>query len=80
MKNVTNDIPFTIWKMPGYKSHSGKCLANKEQYIFIKQYNVHNYLYKNVKYGYYECFGVHELGMIIPLTGTARNLDIIRKI
>lgn len=80
MINVIDTIPEIIYKYPCYKTLR-RNVCSKEEYQFVKKCNEYNYLYKNVKYGYYECFGVHELGIVYkaPLTRFKNNNDFIRK-
>lgn len=37
---------------------------NNHEYIFVKQCNERVYLYKDMLYGYMECFTEHDLGLI----------------
>lgn len=37
---------------------------NNHEYIFVKKYNGNVFLYRDMLYGYNECFSRHELGLI----------------
>ena len=37
---------------------------NGHEYIFIKQNNKTTFLYKDLIYGYYETFHIHDLGLV----------------
>ncbi len=37
---------------------------NNHEYIFVKQVNKNVFLYKDLMYGYNECFSPHDLGLV----------------
>lgn len=60
MHNISNNIPQNL--------KIRKCSPNVvkiREYEFIKKYNKYNYLYREITTGFYECFGVQDLGLIV---------------
>jgi hypothetical protein len=55
---------------------------NKHKYIFVKQINKNIFLYKDMQYGYNECFTRFDLGMvkeIIPPPRTDINPEKVKR-
>ncbi len=58
-----------------------KIVSKKNQkYEFVKQVNKNMFLYKNILYGYKECFTLFDLGIIeeIVPAGTHLNPEKVR--
>ena len=54
---------------------------NNREYILEKQCNKNLFLYRNIKYGYSECFTIFDLGLlreVIPAPKTNINPEKIR--
>lgn len=59
MLNISNDIPLKF----SFRRTDRSMKLRK--YEFIKKYNDYNYLYREIETGFYECFGVQDLGLIV---------------
>lgn len=59
MLNISKDIPLVFSFRRADRS------LKLRKYEFIKKYNDYNYLYRELETGFYECFGVQDLGLIV---------------
>lgn len=46
---------------------------NNHEYIFVKQCNENLFQYKDLMYGYYECFNRQDLGLIKEIIKPPRS-------
>ncbi len=52
---------------------------NNHEYIFVKQVNKNMFLYKDMLYGYNECFTKFDLGMVKEIIEPPKNRSKARK-
>ncbi|MCX4303793.1 MAG: hypothetical protein OSJ66_07305 [Clostridia bacterium] len=48
---------------------------NNHEYIFVKQVNKNMFLYKDMLYGYNECFTKFDLGMIKEIVPASTHVN-----
>lgn len=48
---------------------------NNHEYIFVKQVNKNMFLYKDMLYGYNECFTKFDLGMVKEIVPASTNVN-----